>query len=409
MAIKTIRVADKPTLDEVKTNIESIKNITNDSSSVLNKIEKSTDTISSVIGHPLDAPNIDTNSLFSKINSLLDVKGSISIVKYGLTKPRALHETSNSGTYSYSVEILDNILYIIYGRLINSDYINSYCTFDLDKNSMVSITLSGSFPKSKVGSHVVYNNKIYLFFNNQAVYTIENNKIVDTGISIPSQYYSYNSFVYNGQLYTAIAKDDSSNLLLYKLNGTSFEKTNITLLSKFNNGKFIVFNNFIYFIDSTSSKNAIVKFNLDTGQTERSLPVTGGAAYFVLNNLIYVFPSKDFNNIGYYTIDKNDNVLYHSYDSSVSISSSTILQSFVYNNRCILFNGYSSSSNGEYSIYELGYTMNLIVPKSFYLYTDHTIYPEINKNGDGAYVVSETTKVHIGDFSQDDMNMTVSK
>ena len=274
---------------------------------------------------------------------------------------------------------------------------------------MVSITLSGSFPKSKVGSHVVYNNKIYLFFNNQAVYTIENNKIVDTGISIPSQYYSYNSFVYNGQLYTAIAKDDSSNLLLYKLNGTSFEKTNITLLSKFNNGKFIVFNNFIYFIDSTSSKNAIVKFNLDTGQTERSLPVTGGAAYFVLNNLIYVFPSKDFNNIGYYTIDKNDNVLYHSYDSSVSISSSTILQSFVYNNRCILFNGYSSSSNGEYSIYELGYTMNLIVPKSFYLYTDHTIYPEINKNGDGAYVVSETTKVHIGDFSQDDMNMTVSK
>ena len=54
---------------------------------------------------------------------------------------------------------------------------------------MVSITLSGSFPKSKVGSHVVYNNKIYLFFNNQAVYTIENNKIVDTGISIPSQYY----------------------------------------------------------------------------------------------------------------------------------------------------------------------------------------------------------------------------
>ena len=79
MAIKTIRVADKPTLDEVKTNIESIKNITNDSSSVLNKIEKSTDTISSVIGHPSDAPNIDTNSLFSKINSLLDVKGSISI------------------------------------------------------------------------------------------------------------------------------------------------------------------------------------------------------------------------------------------------------------------------------------------------------------------------------------------
>ena len=53
--------------------------------------------------------------------------------------------------------------------------------------------------------------------------------------------------------------------------------------------------------------------------------------------------------------------------------------------------------------------MNLIVPKSFYLYTDHTIYPEINKNGDGAYVVSEKTKVHIGDFSQDDMNMTVSK
>lgn len=405
MSIKTILIADKPTLDKVKTNTDDIKNTAQNSANILSGIKESTDKLSTVIGHSSDVPNMDMDTLFSKINSLLDVKGSVSVAKYGLKKPQELYRSSG-GSYNYSAEILGNKLYIIYGYTSNGVYSNSIRIFNLDDNIQENTTLSGSLPKSSVTSHVVYNDKIYLFHRDQSVYTIDGTNINNAGFSIPSSNYVYNSFVYDDHIYIGVARDSDSTLVVYKLNGTSLENTSMKLSSRFNNGKSIVFNGFVYFVDSSSS-NSIKKYNLSTGKEEKSLPINGCEAYFVLNGLIYIFPSTNLSEAGYKTIDVNDNVSSYTYNNSISISGT--VQNFVYKNRFILFIGYGSSSNGYCAINEIGYVMNCVIPKSCKLYTDHNLYPEVYKDEDGTYVMSETTTISIGDLDHDNINMTISK
>ena len=145
MSIKTILIADKPTLDKVKTNTDDIKSTAQNSANILSEIKESTDTLSSVIGHSSDVPNMDMNTLFSKINSLLDVKGSVSVTKYGLKKPQELYRSSG-GSYNYSAEILGNKLNIIYGYTTNGVYSNSIRIFNLDDNIQENTILSGSLP-----------------------------------------------------------------------------------------------------------------------------------------------------------------------------------------------------------------------------------------------------------------------
>ena len=279
MAVKTIQIADKPTLDATKALLE---NGEYGLSAIRNAVDSGTGG---------SAGGLWTNKIVNT-NPSGDI--SVSTLPYDFNYGAAV--------------VYNNEIHILGSEYYNNDYLYAKYHYKFDGASWVRVsTLPYNFYN---GSAVVLNNEIHIMGSSDG-YTKHykfNGSSWKSVSTLPYKFYGGAAVVYNNEIHILGSGNSSYCTKHYKFNGSSWESVS-TLPYDFNYGAAVVYNNAIHILGSGNENQTMhYKFDGTSWTNSFTLPYNfyKGSAV-VLDKNIHILGSGNSSYNKYHYIIKNNN------------------------------------------------------------------------------------------------------